>query len=127
MRRFVVGVRLYSNPRFRDRGMVTAEFAAAMPAVMLMMCMSLGVVGAVATQLRCEHTAYTAARAIARGEDESVASADSIPGARLHTVVEGDRVRVTLQAEVAILGTRLPGIRVSASSVAVNESIPDSL
>lgn len=51
------------------RGAVTAEFAVAMPAVLLLLAMLLAGAAAGLTQLRFEEAARAGARALARGED----------------------------------------------------------
>ncbi|MGH3802591.1 MAG: TadE family type IV pilus minor pilin [Pseudonocardiaceae bacterium] len=100
--------------------MVTAEFAAAMPAFVLMLFVGIGAVGAVASQLRCEHAAYLAAREAARGGTEAAAP-DLPDNARLEVVRRNGRVSATVRATVEILGTRLPGISVSGRVVAALE------
>jgi Flp pilus assembly protein TadG len=51
------------------RGAVTAEFAVALPAVLLLLALLLAGVAAGVTQLRLEEAARAGARALARGED----------------------------------------------------------
>ncbi|WP_129666645.1 TadE family type IV pilus minor pilin [Phytoactinopolyspora endophytica] len=51
--------------------MVTAELAAALPALALVMVMAIWVIGLTSVQLRCSDAAREAARAAARGEDMS--------------------------------------------------------
>ncbi|YCP99190.1 pilus assembly protein [Arthrobacter sp. R4-81] len=51
------------------RGAVTAEFAVALPAVLLLLAMLLAGSAAGLTQLRLEEAARAGARALARGED----------------------------------------------------------
>nr|WP_313959639.1 TadE family type IV pilus minor pilin [Arthrobacter sp. U41] len=51
------------------RGAVTAEFAVALPAVLLLLAMLLAGSAAGVTQLRLEEAARAGARALARGED----------------------------------------------------------
>jgi hypothetical protein len=50
-------------------GAVTAEFAVALPAVMLLLALLLSGAAAGVTQLRLEEAAHAGARALARGED----------------------------------------------------------
>lgn len=52
----------------KARGAVTAEFAVALPAVLLLLAMLLAGAAAGATQLRLEEAARAGARALARGE-----------------------------------------------------------
>jgi Flp pilus assembly protein TadG len=51
------------------RGAVTAEFAVALPAVLLLLALLLSGAVAGVTQLRLQEAAYAGARALARGED----------------------------------------------------------
>jgi Flp pilus assembly protein TadG len=51
------------------RGAVTAEFAVALPAVLLLLALLLSGAAAGVTQLRLEEAAHAGARALARGED----------------------------------------------------------
>lgn len=51
-----------------DAGMVTAELAVAIPAVVLVLAMGLAALGAVIDQVRCVDAARLAARAAARGD-----------------------------------------------------------
>ena len=51
------------------RGAVTAEFAVALPAVLLLLALLLGGAAAGVTQLRLEEAARAGARALARGEE----------------------------------------------------------
>ena len=53
----------------KDRGAVTAEFAVALPAVLLLLALLLAGSAAGITQLRLEEAARAGARALARGED----------------------------------------------------------
>ena len=63
------------HPRWRQRaggpcsGVVTAEFAVALPAVLLLLALLLTGSAAGITQLRLEEAARAGARALARGED----------------------------------------------------------
>lgn len=55
-----------------ERGMVTAELAAALPALALVVVLSVWCLSLVAVQLRCTDAAREAARAAARGEQTAV-------------------------------------------------------
>jgi hypothetical protein len=84
------------------RGAVTAEFAVALPAVLLLLAMLLAGSAAGLTQLRLEEAARAGARALARGEDpgavegivrqvagSSVSAAISADGEWLSVIVSG--------------------------------------
>lgn len=58
-----------------ERGAVTAEFAVALPAVLLVLGLLLTGAAAGLTQLRLEEAARAGARALARGEDQASVSA----------------------------------------------------
>ncbi len=107
--------------RRHDVGTVTAEFAAGLPILVMMLAIALGAVSAVTTQLRCEYAAYVVARAAARDADTSAAAAVVPDGARLEVRDEGELMRATVTARVQILGTPLPAITVTATRHAVPE------
>jgi Flp pilus assembly protein TadG len=102
-----------------DRGSVTAELAAAVPALMLLLVAGLGAVSGVATKLNCLAAARDAALAAARGSAAEAAGRRSAPpGAQIDVSAAGDLVRVTVRADVHPLGRRLPGFTVRATSIA---------
>lgn len=86
-----------------SRGAVTAEFAVALPAVLLLLAMLLAGSAAGITQLRLEDAARAGARALARGEDPAAvdgivrklagpsASAAVVPGGEWMSVTVSDR------------------------------------
>ena len=67
-----------------ERGSVTAEFAAVIPAVLLVLACCLAGLQLAGQQLRLQDAAAASARSLARGE-----SAPSIVGVRVVTRVEG--------------------------------------
>ncbi|WP_395398989.1 TadE family type IV pilus minor pilin [Arthrobacter sp. UC242_113] len=86
-----------------SRGAVTAEFAVALPAVLLLLAMLLAGSAAGITQLRLEEAARAGARALARGEDPAAvdgivrklagpsASSAVVPGGEWMSVTVSDR------------------------------------
>jgi hypothetical protein len=86
-----------------SRGAVTAEFAVALPAVLLLLAMLLAGAAAGITQLRLEEAARAGARALARGEDRAAvdgivrklagqsASSAVMPGGEWMSVTVSDR------------------------------------
>jgi hypothetical protein len=109
----------------RDRGAATAELAAALPALVLLLAVGLTAVSATATKIACVAAARDAALSQARGDDGALAGQRSAPaGARIAVSADGDVVRATVSAEVRLVGRFLPGIAVSASAVAAIE--PDA-
>ena len=87
----------------KSRGAVTAEFAVALPAVLLLLAMLLAGSAAGITQLRLEDAARAGARALARGEDPAAvngivrklagpsASSAVLPGGEWMSVTVSDR------------------------------------
>ena len=100
--------------RFRsegnERGSVTAEFAAVIPAVMLLLAGCLVCFQLASQQLRIQDAAAITARALARGD-----SAPAFPGASATTRVDGDLLcaRLTLPAQPPLF------IELSAESCAL--------
>lgn len=80
-----------------DRGSVTAEFAIALPALMLVLACCLAGLQVAVTQVRLQDAAAAAARSLARGESAAVA-ARLVPGATVSRNGEGDLVCATLSA-----------------------------
>lgn len=106
----------------RDRGSFTAELAAGLPALMLLLLAGLTAVNAVTTKAACLDAAREAALAASRGEAGTTTYARSAPpGADLSVVVSGDHVTATVRAPVRALGARLPRITVVATAVAAIE------
>ncbi|MET8524764.1 TadE family type IV pilus minor pilin [Micromonospora sp. NPDC005172] len=104
-----------------ERGSFTAELAAGLPALLLLLLAGLTAVNAVSTQASCLHTAREAALAAARGASASAEEQAAPPGTEISVSVEGDRVWATARAPVRALGGRLPRITVVATAVAAME------
>lgn len=71
-----------------ERGSVTAEFAVALPAIALVLALSLASVHVAAVQVRLADAAADAARSLGRGEaveEAATIAARNVPGARLST------------------------------------------
>lgn len=105
-----------------DRGAFTAELAAGLPALMLLLLSGLTAVGAVTAQGRCVDAAREGALVSARGgaglaDAGRIAPAD----ARIDLVEGEDTVTVRVRAPVPILGGHLPAISVGAAAVAARE------
>ncbi|MEV8150021.1 TadE family type IV pilus minor pilin [Arthrobacter sp. NPDC080073] len=110
----------------RDRGAVTAEFAVALPAVLLLLALLLAASAAGITQLRLEEAARAGARALARGDGH--AAVDGIvrrlAGDAASAVVseDGEWINVTVSSRVAgPLGSLIPW-RLSATASARGEA-----
>lgn len=75
-----------------ELGAVTAELAAAIPAVLVIAAVTIGSVAAAAQQVRLQDAAGDAARAVARGDDPAAL----VGGASLSVSAAGELVCVTL-------------------------------
>ena len=106
----------------RDRGAFTAELAAGLPALMLLLFVGLTAVVAVSTKMQCLDAAREAAIAAARGESGPAAAARVAPaGADVDISQGGDTVTVAVSARVRVLGGDVPVITVRATAVAARE------
>ncbi|MEU4554029.1 TadE family type IV pilus minor pilin [Micromonospora violae] len=105
-----------------ERGSFTAELAAGLPALLLLLLVGLTAVNAVSTRASCLHAAREAALAAARDEaDNGDGGYATPPGAEVSVLIDGGRVRATVRAPVRTLGGRLPRITVVATAVAALE------
>jgi hypothetical protein len=106
----------------RDRGSFTAELAAGLPALMLLLFAGLTAVAAVSTQLQCVDAARAGAIAAARGDPGTAAAARVAPtGSDVDVAVNAETVTVTVGARVPVLGGHLPALTVRATAVAARE------
>ena len=89
--------------------MATAELAAAIPALVLVLVLALSAITTVTDQVRCVDAARATARALARGDGDGSALALgrrlAPPGARFSVARTGSEVSVVVQ------GTTSPGLR----------------
>lgn len=124
-------MRLRRPRRRSDRGLVTAELAATLPALVLVAVLCVWAVGAAAAQLRCLDAARAAARELARGEPpelvRAVAAGRAPPGARVELAQRADGlVSVQVRARVGLPGGwgGGPGVEVGGEAVAAIEYEP---
>lgn len=106
--------------RLGDRGSVSAEFAVALPAIILLLVLCLGALSSASRQVRLQDATADAARLIARGDDEGRALGllvGAAPGARGSVEIEGDLVCVSASAPI---GLPLMDLRLTASSCALD-------
>jgi hypothetical protein len=92
-----------------EAGMVTAELAAALPAVALLLVLALSAVATVSDQVRCIDAARAVARAVARGDSDAAAVAT---GRRL--APDGAHIRVAsadATVAVTVVGQSAPALR----------------
>lgn len=106
--------------------MVTAEFAVVLPAVVLVLAMSLGALGLALDQIRCVDAARAGARAASRGDSSGavilVARRAAPAQAVVSTVTSGDFVRVSVMSRPRVAGSLLPGwLRASSTASAARE------
>jgi Flp pilus assembly protein TadG len=109
--------------------MVTAEAALALPVLVLVLAGAVAAVAVLGAQLRCVDAAREGVLAAARGEDAATVRAlveDTAPEGAVVRIdrPEGDRVSVTVTAEVTPLGAVPWSVRLSASAVARPEPDP---
>ncbi|MFI9530864.1 TadE family type IV pilus minor pilin [Micromonospora rosaria] len=111
-----------------DRGSFTAELAAGLPALLLLLLAGLTAVDAVTTKAASLGAAREAALAASRGADGPQAGARTAPvDADIAVSVEGDQVTATVRAPVRTLGARLPRLTVTATVVAaVEPGVPEA-
>jgi len=92
-----------------DRGSVVAEFAVALPAVVLVLVVGVGALGAGSRHVRLQDAVADAARLSARGEPAGrvhAAVSAAVPGATVEIAERGDLVCVTASTP-SLLGLRL--------------------
>jgi hypothetical protein len=104
-----------------ERGSVTAEFAVALPAIVLMLGIALAAMQLVGQQLRLQGAAADAARVLGRGESGSLAE--------LHDISPGASLTVTHPAGLVCARARAPaalglivGIKLTASACALDDA-----
>ncbi|WP_436524614.1 TadE family type IV pilus minor pilin [Actinoplanes sp. HUAS TT8] len=105
----------------RDRGAFTAELAAGLPALMVLLFAGIAAVSAMVTKAQCLDAAREAALAEARGERTSVAAQVAPEGADIRVGGDQESVTVTVSVRVSVLGGHLPGFTVTAGAVAARE------
>ncbi|WP_092557907.1 TadE family type IV pilus minor pilin [Actinoplanes derwentensis] len=106
----------------RDRGAFTAELAAGLPALMLLLSFGMTAVSAIAIKMQCQDAAREAALAESRGEPPmDVAERIAPNGASIQVGGDGDSVTAEVLAPVRMLGWDLPGVVVRGYSVAARE------
>lgn len=113
-----------------DSGSVSAEFALALPAVVLMLGLLLGLGMHGAAQISLEEGARAAARELARGEsqDQAVRTAVRISGEDVDVAfgADGGYARVTLSRPVRLMGLVELSTQQTAEAHARTEHIPAS-
>ncbi len=106
-----------TSRRLGERGAVSAEFAVALPAVLLVLLFGLGALGAGARQVRLQDAVSDAARLVARGDDAGRALALVAAAGGSGTVQERGELVCVLAAAPAPLPL-LPAAAASACALA---------
>jgi hypothetical protein len=105
-----------------ERGSVTAEFAAALPAVLVVLACCLGAVQVVGQQVRITDAAADVARLLARGDSAGPAAgllAAAGPGTSLAEERQGEFVCARLSAPSAFAPFAAAGLSLGARSCAL--------
>lgn len=107
--------RAHHRERFAgEHGLATAEFAVALPAVVLVLAMVVGMADVLLHRHRAVHAAAVGARVAARGEGDiavqAAVRATGLTSASVMTRIDGPYVRVRVSLEVAGLGWALPPV-----------------
>jgi Flp pilus assembly protein TadG len=106
-----------------DRGMVTAELAACLPVLLLVLAVAVTAVSAVAARVRVLDAAREAARVAARGDRAAALQVahEVAPGAQLALSRAGPDVVAVVRARTHPFGGWLPGLTVVGRAVAAIE------
>ncbi len=106
-----------------DRGMVTAELAACLPVLVLILAVALTAVSAVSARVRLQDAAREAARAAARGDPTTAQrlATSAAPGSHLTLTADAGDVVAVVRATVRPLGGVLPAMSITERAVAAVE------
>jgi Flp pilus assembly protein TadG len=113
--------------RAADRGMVTAELAACLPVLVLLLAVAVSAVSVASMRVRVQDAAREAARAAARGDDSAALrlARAAAPGASVHLARSGGDVTATASVPAHLLVPFLPAVTVTARAVAAVEPAHD--
>ena len=103
--------------------MVTAELAAALPVLVLLLAVVLSAVRVASIRVRAQDAAREAARAAARGDPAAVARLlrATAPGTSVRWEIRGDRVTAVAVARTRLPVPFLPAVTVTERAVAARE------
>ena len=101
--------------------MVTAELAACLPVLVLLLAVALSAVAVASARVRAQDAAREAARAAARSDGHPPGS---VPGAAVRVSTSGDVVRAVATVHAYLLVPFLPAVAVTEQAVAARE--PDA-
>ncbi|SDE47247.1 TadE family type IV pilus minor pilin [Glycomyces harbinensis] len=103
-------------------GFVTAEMAAALPAIVAVLALGIWAVAAVGMKVRAIDAANSAAIAAARGEDAQAVAAAYLPeGASVAVSIDGEVARARVTAPTSPLGPLTPPMSITAEAAAPME------
>ena len=106
-----------------DAGMVTAELAACLPVLVLVLAVALSAVAVVGARVRLQDAAREAARAAARGDSAAAGrlAAEVAPGSSLQLANSAAQVTATVREQVHPLAGWLPALTITERAVAATE------
>ncbi|BAJ75634.1 hypothetical protein MTES_2670 [Microbacterium testaceum StLB037] len=99
-----------------ERGSVTAEFAVAVPAVIVVLALGVGVLGSASTAVRLQHVSAESARLLGRGDDARAFAAIGDIGASMSVSRRDGLVCVDASAPVP-LSVPLPPVSARACAL----------
>ena len=101
--------------------MVTAELAACLPVLVLLLAVALSVVSVGAARLRVQDAAREAARAAARSDDGARVASEVAPGVHIQLSGSGSTVRAVATLRTRLMVPFLPAVEVTEQAVAARE------
>jgi Flp pilus assembly protein TadG len=106
-----------------DRGMVTAELAACLPVLVLVLAVAVSAVSVAGVRVRAQDAAREAARAAARGDPGQARqlAQRAAPGVTIDIATSGTEVVAVARITVHPLASWLPALTVSERAVAAIE------
>jgi Flp pilus assembly protein TadG len=106
-----------------DRGMVTAELAACLPVLVLVLAVAVSAVSVAGVRVRAQDAAREAARAAARGDAGQARqlAQHAAPGVTVDIAMRGTEVVAVARLTVHPLASWLPALTVSERAVAAVE------
>jgi hypothetical protein len=106
--------------------MVTAELAACLPVLVLLLAVALSTVSVASLRVRAQDAAREAARAAARGDSTNAIrlAQAAAPGAQVDVSVTGGEVVAVASVRAHLLLPFLPSVTVTERAVAAREQPP---
>ena len=110
--------------RVNDAGMVTAELAACLPVLVLLLAVALSAVSVASLRIRAQDAAREAARAAARGDSGAALrlAREAAPGDRVRLSQSATEVTAIVSASAHLLVPFLPLVSVTEQAIAARES-----